>query len=94
MKDAHSVIKNVRLTEKATGLSGKHNQYVFVVDIKATKQEIRSAVQSIFNKKVERVNTLRVIGKKKRERTASFGRKPNFKKAIVTLKEGESIDLA
>ena len=93
MKNPYSIIETVRITEKATGLSEKHNQYVFKVDLKATKQDIRQAVETIFKKDVEKVNTLRVTGKKKRERTAAFGKRPNWKKAIVTLKKGQSIDL-
>lgn len=92
MKSPQTIIRNVRITEKATGLAEKR-QYVFVVDLKATKQEIRHAVQSIFKKDVESVNTLRVRGKKKRERSPALGRRPNWKKAIVTLKEGQSLEL-
>lgn len=92
MKSPQDIIRNVRITEKATGLAEKR-QYVFVVDLKATKLEIRHAVQTIFKKEVESVNTLRVRGKKKRERTPALGRRPNWKKAIVTLKEGQTLEL-
>jgi len=64
------------------------------VNVRATKVEIKHAVEKIFNKKVDRVNTMQVLGKKKRERRADFGKKPDWKKAIVTLKEGEKISLA
>ncbi|MGF1678995.1 MAG: 50S ribosomal protein L23 [Candidatus Methylacidiphilales bacterium] len=93
MKSPYDIIKTARITEKSTALTAATNSYVFEVDPKATKLEIASAVQTIFKKKVERVNTLNVRGKKKRLRTAHFGRKNHWKKAIVTLKEGESIDL-
>jgi large subunit ribosomal protein L23 len=93
MKNPYDIVKRARVTEKAGGLKEKHNQYVFEVNLKATKQDIRHAVEKIFNKKVDSVNTLRVTGKKKRERTAAFGKKPNWKKAIVTLKAGETLEL-
>jgi len=94
MRDPHTIIKTVRLTEKANLLSDKVNQYVFVVDRTATKQEIKFAVEKVFNKKVTGVNTMQVTGKKKRERRADFGKKPDWKKAIVTLKEGEKISFS
>jgi large subunit ribosomal protein L23 len=92
MKSPQDIIQNVRITEKSNGLAEKR-KYVFVVAPTATKQEIRYAVKSIFKKDVESVNTLRVRGKKKRERTAAFGQRPNWKKAIVTLKEGQTLEL-
>ncbi len=93
MRDPFDIIKTVRVTEKTT-LLNESNQYVFVVNVRATKVEIKHAVEKIFNKKVDRVNTMQVLGKKKRERRADFGKKPDWKKAIVTLKEGEKISLA
>ena len=93
MKDIFQVIKTIQLTEKATLLSDENNSYVFKVDPKANKSEIKRAVETIFDKKVVSVNTLNVRGKKKRERRADFGRTANWKKAIVTLAEGDRIDL-
>ncbi|MFV0417045.1 MAG: 50S ribosomal protein L23 [Chthoniobacterales bacterium] len=93
MKDQFDVIDTVLMTEKATLLSEKHNQYVFRVNRKANKIQIRQAIEQIFNKKVEAVNTANFDGKKKRERRADFGRTARWKKAIVTLKEGEKLDL-
>ena len=63
------------------------------VDRKATKLEIKQAVEKLFGKKVVSVNTANYQGKKKRERRADFGRTASWKKAIVKLKEGETIDL-
>jgi large subunit ribosomal protein L23 len=91
MRDPYDIIKNVRMTEKATALGEKHAKYVFIVDPKATKIEIKRAVETIFKKKVKSVNTANVLGKKKRERRADFGKKPDWKKAYVTLQEGETI---
>ena len=93
MKDIFQVIKTIQLTEKATLQLEENNAYVFKVDPKANKSEIKRAVETIFDKKVISVNTCNVRGKKKRERRADFGRTANWKKAIVQLAEGETIDL-
>jgi large subunit ribosomal protein L23 len=93
MNEPTSLIHNIRLTEKASLLSEKHNQYVFRVDPRANKLQIKQAIQEVFGKKVVRVNTAQYAGKKKRERRADFGRRPHWKKAVVTLAEGEKIDL-
>ncbi|MGF1655608.1 MAG: 50S ribosomal protein L23 [Verrucomicrobiales bacterium] len=93
MRDAHDTLKTIWLTEKATYLSSELNKYVFRVDPKATKPQIRRAVEELFGKKVLDVNTCNYAGKKKRERRADYGRRAHWKKAIVTLKEGEKIDL-
>lgn len=87
------VIDTVRFSEKGSLLTEKHNQYVFRVHPRANKIQIKLAIEKLFGKKVDRVNTMNYGGKKKRERTAAFGRKPHWKKAIVTLKEGEKIEL-
>jgi large subunit ribosomal protein L23 len=92
MKNPHDIIKTASLTEKSTRLAEQHNQYVFKVDVSATKKDIEHAIKTIFKKDVLSVNTLRVTGKKKRERTVSFGRRPSWKKAIVTLKDGQKIE--
>jgi large subunit ribosomal protein L23 len=94
MSDSTYLIQNIRLTEKASLLGEKHNQYVFRVDPRANKLQIKKAIEELFGKKVLRVNTSQYAGKKKRERRADFGRRPHWKKAIVTLAEGEKIDLA
>jgi large subunit ribosomal protein L23 len=94
MSDSTYLIQNIRLTEKASLLGEKHNQYVFRVDPRANKLQIKKAIEELFGKKVVRVNTSQYAGKKKRERRADFGRRPHWKKAIVTLAPGEKIDLA
>lgn len=91
--NSFQVIKTVRLTEKGTRQSEKYNQYTVVADPRATKTDIRDAVQDLFKVKVQRVNTLNVHGKLRRQRTAQAGRSSNWKKAIVTLKEGDKIIL-
>jgi large subunit ribosomal protein L23 len=69
------------------------NQYTVVADPRANKTQIRAAVQELFKVKVTKVNTLNVRGKARRQRTAQAGNTSNWKKAIVTLKEGDKISL-
>lgn len=93
MNEVHDHIQTVILTEKATLLSEKLNKYVFRVSPAANKIQIKRAVEAIFKKKVVSVNTANFAGKKKRERKADFGRRPHWKKAVVTLKAGDKLDL-
>ncbi len=93
MNEHYDLIQTVQLTEKASLLSDKLNKYVFRVSPRANKIQIKQAIEKLFNKKVVSVNTCNYAGKKKRERRADFGRKAHWKKAIVTLKEGDKIDL-
>ena len=90
---AFEIIKTVRLTEKGTRQGDSFNQYTVVADTRANKTQIRQAVQDLFKVKVVKVNTLNVRGKFRRQRTKQAGRAPNWKKAIVTLKEGDKIVL-
>ena len=69
------------------------NQYTVVADPRANKTQIRQAVQDLFKVKVIKVNTLNVRGKYRRQRTPQAGRSPDWKKAIVTLKDGDKIVL-
>jgi large subunit ribosomal protein L23 len=94
MKEPTQIVANIRLTEKASLLGERNNQYVFRVATDANKIEIKQAIEKLFGKKVVRVNTAQYVGKKKRERRADFGRKTHWKKAVVTLAEGEKIELA
>lgn len=80
------------ITEKSTILS-EHNQVVFEVPLAASKTEIKEAVEKLFSVSVTAVNTLRMKGKTKRFRGVP-GRRKDIKKAIVTLKEGDVIDIA
>lgn len=91
--NSFDVIKTVRLTEKGTRQGEKYNQYTVVADRRATKPQIRAAVQELFKVKVTKVNTLNVRGKVRRQRTSQAGKAPDWKKAIVTLKEGDKIVL-
>lgn len=80
------------ITEKSTILS-ENNQVVFEVAIGANKTEIKDAIEAMFKVKVTAVNTLRVKGKTKRFRGIA-GRRKDVKKAVVTLKDGDTIDIA
>ena len=79
------------ITEKTTLLM-QENKYTFQVPLTANKVEIRKAVESIFNVKVEKVATIRVLGKTKRM-GRTMGKRSDYKKAIVTLKAGETMEL-
>ena len=91
--NAFEVIKTVRLTEKGTRQGEKYNQYTIVADRLATKPQIRQAVQELFKVKVVAINTMNVHGKLRRKRTTQAGRASDWKKAIVTLKDGDKIIL-
>ena len=89
--NSFDIVKTVRLTEKGTRQGEKLNQYTVVADPRANKIQIRRAVQELFKVKVLRVNTLNVRGKDRRQRTTQAGKTSDWKKAIVTLKEGDKI---
>jgi len=91
--NSFEIIKTVRLTEKGTRQGDKYNQYTIVADPRANKTQIRQAVQDLFKVKVTKVNTLNVTGKYRRQRTKQAGQAPDWKKAIVTLKDGDKITL-
>lgn len=92
MKDIFQIIDTIQLSEKATLLSETNNEYVFKVDPRANKLEIKEAVEKLFGKKVATVRTANYQGKKKRERRADFGRTKRWKKAFVRLEDGETLE--
>ena len=93
MRDAMSVLIRPVVSEKTTGLM-EYRTYVFVIDPKATKVDVRNAVEQAFNVKVTNVNTLNRKGKSTRNRrTGVVGSRPGTKRAIVTLAEGDTINL-
>ena len=94
MNEPYELIQTIALTEKATLLSDKLNKYVFRVEPRANKLQIKEAIEKLFGKKVVSVHTLNYAGKKRRQRRPDAGRTNHWKKAIVTLKKGERIDLA
>jgi len=91
MKDTQRVIRKPMVTEKSTRQKEESRQYVFEVHRDANKIEIQSAVERLFKVKVLQVRTSNVLGKVKRL-GRRYGKRPDWKKAIVTLKEGDRID--
>jgi large subunit ribosomal protein L23 len=93
MTDARSVIIGPVVSEKSYALM-ETGVYTFNVRTDATKPQVRAAVEEIFGVKVQKVNTLNRQGKRKRNRkTFTYGKRPDTKRAIVTLATGEQIDL-
>ena len=84
MKNIYDIIRRPVITEQSME-SVADKKYVFMVDINANKTEIKAAVEEAFGVKVEKVNTVRMIGKVKRTGAYPAGRRPAYKKAIVTL---------
>jgi large subunit ribosomal protein L23 len=91
MKTIYEVIKRPVISEKSTALSEVAGKYVFEVATQAKKNEIKDAVQRLFNVKVRDVRTMTMHGKVKRM-GLNFTKRANWKKAIVTLNAGEKID--
>lgn len=89
--DIYSVIKEPHIAEKGNLQKEMYNQITFKVDRRANKVEIRNAVEVLFKTKVLHVRTLNMNGKKRRV-GRNIGKRPDWKKAIVTLAQGESIE--
>jgi len=89
------IIKKPIITEKMTAISEKLNKYGFIVDVRANKLQIKAAVEELYGVQVAAVNTMRYDGKVKSRYTKAgvvAGQRDAFKKAIVTLAKGETID--
>jgi len=93
MKQAYAIIRSIQITEKGTALA-EQGKYFFKVNPAANKMEIKRAVEELYKVPVAKVNTMNCRGKLKRERTARYGQKSDWKRAIVTLKEGSRIEFA
>lgn len=91
MKSVYDVIRRPVRTEKSTELEDRGNQVTFEVDRRASKIEIREAIERLFGVTVLKVNTLNQFGKPKRVGRV-FGRRSDIKKAVVTLQEGDTIE--
>jgi len=91
MEELYSVIKRPLITEKSSRQKESQNRYLFEVDRRANKIEIKRAVEQLFRVKVDRVNASRVHGKVKRL-GRNVGKRPDWKKAVVLLKKGDRID--
>ena len=93
MKDHRDVLIRPVVSEKSYALL-EENVYTFIVAPEASKPEIKDAVEAIFDVKVLKVNTLNRKGKRMRNRRSfTYGKRPDTKRALVTLSEGDSIDL-
>jgi len=92
VKDPRAVVKRALISEKGSALLEKENAYAFEVAPDSNKIEIKKAVEAIFNVKVLSVRTMNMYGKSKRL-GVFFGRRSHWKKAIVKLKEGQTIEL-
>lgn len=90
-RDLYSVVSSPLVTEKATLVNGTSNQVVFRVRPDANKFSIKDAIESLFKVKVTKVRTVQYLGKKRRV-GKSVGRRSDWKKAYVTLAEGDRID--
>jgi large subunit ribosomal protein L23 len=90
-KDHRDVLLHPVVSEKSYGLLDQ-NKYTFLVDPRANKTEIKIAVEKIFNVKVTSVNTINRAGKRRRTR-AGWGSRPNTKRAVVSVAEGQRIDI-
>ena len=91
MREAQKIIRRPMITEKSTRQKEEGRQYVFEVDRDANKIEIQTAVERLFKVKVLQVRTSNVLGKMKRL-GRRYGKRADWKKAVVTLKEGDRID--
>ena len=91
MKSVYDIVTSPLITEKGTMVNEAGNQVLFRVRRDANKDEIRQAIESLFKVKVEKVRTLNYLGKTRRV-GKNIGRRPNWKKAYVTLAEGQRID--
>ncbi|MFQ5866991.1 MAG: 50S ribosomal protein L23 [bacterium] len=90
MFDPYQIIKGPLVTEKSTALRGEENKYSFFVSLRASKTEIKKAIEELFKVKVVKVNTFNLKGKKKRLGIHQ-GYTPRRKKAVLTLKSGDTI---
>lgn len=91
MSEYHKIIRFPSITEKNTNMRMQENKYVFEVETSANKTLIKRAVENLFNVKVEKVNTANVSGKLKRM-GKNVGYRPDWKKAIVKIKKGQTIN--
>jgi len=92
-KDPFYILKGPVITEESTLQQSTNNKYIFRVDSKANKKQIRDAVETMWNVHVVSVNTMNYAGKMRYRFRGVGGRRANWKKAIVTLAAGDVIDL-
>ena len=93
MNNYRRIIRRPLVTERSLILKSNENKFLFEVDRDANKIEIKKAVEALFEVNVEKVATLNVLGKKRRVRTREKGKRPDWKKAIDTIAEGQNISI-
>jgi large subunit ribosomal protein L23 len=93
MNDAGRIVRKIQVTEKGTSLQTQ-NKYLFEVHPDANKIDVRRAIEQLFKVKVTGVNTMNYSGKRKRERSIRYGKRSDWKRAVVTLQEGQTIEMA
>ncbi len=93
MKSAYAILKTLILSEKVSREMEQKNCYCFKVDPSANKLDIKRAVEQAFKVHVARVNTMNRKGKRKRERVVRYGRTTGHKRALVTLRTGDKIEI-
>ena len=91
-RESRAVVRRAMISEKGTRIREKQNGYLFEVARDANKIEIKRAIEAIFTVKVDSVRTIRVHGKPKRQGRYA-GHRPDWKKALVTLKKGQTIEI-
>jgi len=89
----YDIIKRPIITEKSSGIAAEHHQFTFEVDVNANKIQIKQAVETLFNVDVLKVATVIMPLKRSRRGRKYYQRSPEFKKAIVTLPENQTIEL-
>lgn len=92
MTNSFDLIRRPIITEKATDAKDFHNKVTFAVDVRANKTAIKRAVEEVFKVKVEKINIVNVKGKVKRL-GKHIGKRPDWKKAVVTVAEGQTIEV-
>ena len=90
MKSVYDIVKFPVVTEKSTKIS-ENNQFVFKVAIDSSKDEIKKSIEKVFKVKVKAVNTIKIKGKRKIFK-GTKGKRSDFKKAVITLVKGETLD--
>jgi large subunit ribosomal protein L23 len=90
--DIRKIIKKPLITEKAAAMKEKENKYLFMVEKEASKTQIKAAIEELFKVKVEDVHTA-IVGGKLRRMGAHSGYRPDWKKAIVKIKQGQEIKI-
>jgi large subunit ribosomal protein L23 len=93
MSELLHIIRKAVVTERATNLKAQSNKYVFQVALASSKGDIKRAIEELFKVDVERVHTMRVGGKFRRMGNAAGAYRPDWKKAIVTVKAGQEIKI-